>query len=372
MIGGHAALGGVPAAFAQAVPGASPGAPVHARQRTAADLEELVGPIALYPDDLVAIVLPAATTPLELVKAQRFLDKRNSNPALQPDPGLPEAVRNLLNYPSVVQKMNDDLDWTERLGQAVMVQQKDVMDAVQAFRRRVHAAGNLRNDDKQVIVVEREVIKVVQANPQVIYVPQYRPSVVVVADPAYAYTYYPTPYPVYYYSYPPGATFATGFFFGAATAYAVHWAHHEIDHHYDVRELQEERLDYARESREDWQDHQREMQSRRSDDIAERQGQRQEAAAERPAQRQQVTGGQGSQPRTQMAGAQGSQPRTQLAGAQGPRTAGTRAGDPPYAGDGGSAFGGLGSGADASRSSLRGSQSRLGGGRAAGIGIGRR
>ncbi|MGB4781396.1 DUF3300 domain-containing protein, partial [Candidatus Methylomirabilis sp.] len=240
---------------AQVTPGAPTSASASVPRIPAAELEKLVGPIALYPDDLLAILLPASTTPIEIVKAQRFIEKRKNNPRLQPDSSLPEPVRNLLNYPDVVRKMSDDLDWTEGLGNAVASQQKDVIDAIQAFRRKVYAVGNLKTDDKQIIVVEKEVIKVVQADPQVIYVPQYQPTVVVVAQPAPVVAYYPTPYPVYYYPYPPGATFATGFFIGASTAYAFSWHSHVIHYGYDVHELQEERMDYARESREDWQEH---------------------------------------------------------------------------------------------------------------------
>jgi hypothetical protein len=333
----------------------------------------LVGPVALYPDDLLAILLPGATTPLQIVKAQRFLEKRKSNQNLQPDPSLPEPVRNLLNYPDVVKKMSDDLDWTERLGDAVVGQQTDVMAAIQAFRRKVHAAGNLNTDDKQVIVVEKEVIKVVQADPQVIYVPQYQPAVVIVQQPAPVVTYYPTPYPVYYYPYPPGAAFATGFFFGAATAYAFSWHHHALYHHYDVEELQQERIDYAREAREDRQAHQKEMQSQRQERASERQTQRQEATGRpqsSPAQtqrRQATTQTQAQRTQPQMAAAgtakaggqtwrpQGQQGQLQTASAQR-----TRLGDSQFSRQGGGlggAFGG-GSSSFASGASQRGFQSR--------------
>jgi len=187
-------------------------------QYSADELEQLVGPIALYPDDLLAIILPSSTYPLDVVKAQRFLEKRKVDANLQPDPALPEPVRNLLNYPDVIKKMNDDLDWVQALGEAVVSQQGQVMDAIQSFRRKASAAGSLKTDDKQIIVQEKEVIKVVPADPEVIYVPQYQPSTVVVqsAPPVY----YPTPYPSYYYPYAPGAAFATGLFIGAATACA--------------------------------------------------------------------------------------------------------------------------------------------------------
>ena len=179
-------------------------------------LDNLVGPIALYPDDLIAIILPAATSPLQLVQADRFLDKRKANPQLAVDERWDDAVKSLLNYPEVVKMMSGDLDWTSALGEAVVADQGAVLEAIQVFRRRTQAVGNLKTDDRQVIVVEKEVIRIVPANPQVIYVPQYNPTTVIVYGGYSTWAYYPTPYPVYYYPYPPGAAFATGLIWGAA------------------------------------------------------------------------------------------------------------------------------------------------------------
>ena len=91
-----------------------------------------------------------------------------------------------------------------------------MLEAVQAFRRKAQAAGNLKTDDKQIVVVEKEVITIVPADPQVIYVPQYNPTTVVVYSSVPAYGYYPAPYPSYYYPYAPGAALATGLIWGAA------------------------------------------------------------------------------------------------------------------------------------------------------------
>ena len=179
------------------------------------DLAKLVGPIALYPDDLVAIILPASTNPLQLVQADRFLDKRKADPKLPVDEKWDDAVKSLLNYPDVVKMMSGDLDWTSALGEAVVDDQGAVLDAIQAFRRKAQAAGNLKSDGKQVVQAEKEIITIVPADPQVIYVPQYNPTVVV-AGPAPYWGYYPTPYPSYYYPYPPGAALATGIIWGAA------------------------------------------------------------------------------------------------------------------------------------------------------------
>jgi hypothetical protein len=180
------------------------------------DLGKLVGPIALYPDDLVAIILPASTNPLQLVQADRFLDKRKADPKLPVDDKWDDAVKSLLNYPDVVKMMSADLEWTSALGEAVVADQGDVLEAIQSFRRKAQAAGNLKSDGKQVVKVEKEIVIIQPADPQVIYVPQYNPTTVVVASPTPVYAYYPTPYPSYYYPYPPGAALAKGVIWGAA------------------------------------------------------------------------------------------------------------------------------------------------------------
>jgi hypothetical protein len=183
---------------------------------SAEELDKLVGPIALYPDDLVAIILPASTFPIEIVQADRFLDKRKSDPKLAINESWDDSVKALVNYPDVVKKMSTDLDWTTDLGEAVVADQKGVMDAIQVFRRKTQSVGNLKSDDKQKVVVEKEIITIVPANPEVIYVPQYNPTTVVVSGGYSSWGYWPSPYPVYYYPYAPGAAFATGLIWGAA------------------------------------------------------------------------------------------------------------------------------------------------------------
>jgi len=207
-------------------PAASGSAPVEFSDE---ELEQLVAPIALYPDDLVAIILPASVNPLQLVQADRFLERRKADPKAPVDERWDEAVKSLLNYPEVVKKMSNDLDWTATLGEAVVTDQGEVLEAVQAFRRKVHGAGNLKTDEKQVVVVEKEVIQIQQANPEVIYVPQYNPTTVVVTGGYSSWGYYPAPYPVYYYPYPPGAAFATGLIWGAAIGAAWNGGHYHTD-----------------------------------------------------------------------------------------------------------------------------------------------
>ena len=216
------ALTTVPLSVAQApaASGSAVGAP------SPQELEKLVGPIALFPDDLVAIILPASTNPLQLVQADRFIEKRKKDAKLPIDDNWDDSVKSLVNYPEVVKQMSADLDWTTALGEAVVANQGEVLSAVQAFRRKAQAAGNLKTDPKQVVVVEKEVVKIVPADPQVIYVPQYNPTTVVVASSVPVYSYYPAPYPVYYYPYPPGAALATGLVWGAAIGAAWNGGHY--------------------------------------------------------------------------------------------------------------------------------------------------
>jgi hypothetical protein len=194
---------------------------------SAAELEELVAPIALYPDELLAIVLPASTYPLQIVQGARYLEKRKSDPELEPDEDWDTSVLGLLNYPEVVEKMNEDLDWTWKLGEAVADQQNEVMDAVQSFRAKADAAGNLGSNDKMEVKKETEgdkqVIVIESTSTEVIYVPVYQPSTVVVYSPTPYPYYYSPPYP-YYYS--PHAAFWTGMFVGAAVGYGMSWGHH--------------------------------------------------------------------------------------------------------------------------------------------------
>ena len=190
---------------------------------SAAELETLVGPVALYPDDLLAIVLPAATYPLQLVEAQRFLDALADDPTLKPDEDWDDSVVALTNYPEIVALLNEDLDWTWQLGEAVVAQQADVVAAVAGFRERAYAAGNLRSDGNQIVARNDDVIEITPVTEDVIYVPYYEPKQVVVYQPRTVYHYYPRPYPVYYYPYPSWHSFHSGFFWGVTTAYTIGW-----------------------------------------------------------------------------------------------------------------------------------------------------
>ncbi len=200
---------------------------------SATELEELVGPIALYPDDLLAIVLPASAYPLQIVEAARFLDAYESDSSLEPDENWDDAVVALINYPEVVELLNDDLDWTLRLGDAVVAQQADVVSAVESFRDRAYAAGNLKSDKYQTVSEDDGVIYVAPAQEDVIYVPYYEPARVVYYQPQPVYYYYPRPYPVYYYPYAAGHHFSHNAFWGVTTAFTIGWSSHSLNtwHH---------------------------------------------------------------------------------------------------------------------------------------------
>jgi uncharacterized protein DUF3300 len=198
-----------------------------AQPLTPEELRVIVAPIAFYPDEVLAVVLPASTMGLQLVQAQRFLEKRKTDTSLQPDKEWDPSVLALINYPDVIDRLNADLDWTQRLGDAVLDQQADVMDAIQQARNEAVAAGYLKSDDKQVITQEKETVVIQSASPEVVYVPTYDPQVVV----QQTYATYPPPayYPPYQPYYAPAATFFAGAVTGAAFAYAFNWNDNDIN-----------------------------------------------------------------------------------------------------------------------------------------------
>lgn len=200
------------------------------------ELEQLVAPIALYPDDLIAQMLMASTYPLEIVTAARWV---KANPNLKGDQltkalekqDWDPSVKSLVNFPSTLNMMNEKLDWTQKLGDAFLAQQKDVMSAIQKLRAKAQAKGTLKTTSEQKVIVQDQAIVIQQASPQVIYVPTYDPMVVYGAWP------YPA-YPPYYY-YPPGYvagaavfSFAAGVAVGAAWGYAwggCNWNHGDVN-----------------------------------------------------------------------------------------------------------------------------------------------
>jgi hypothetical protein len=195
---------------------------------TQAELQTLVGPIALYVDDLIGIVLPASAYPLQVVQAARFLDARAQNPSLLPDPAWDDSVVALLNYPEVLRMMDQNLDWTSHLGEAFVYQQGALLDAIQQFRVLAQSAGNLPSNGYQTVAENNGAITIAPANPQVIYVPYYEPARVVTYYSYPAVRYYPYGYPVYDYPYPAGYSFSSGFFWGVTTAFVLNWHTHYV------------------------------------------------------------------------------------------------------------------------------------------------
>ena len=209
-------------------------APVEAVELlTDAELETLVAPVALYPDDLLAIVLPASTFPLQVVLAARFLEAREADPDQEPDETWDASIVALLNYPEVLALLDRELNWTWQLGDAVLVQQEDVIAAVADFRSQASAAGNLETDDKQVVSVsEAGAIEITPVERELIYVPYYDPAEVVTYQPRRVYYYHPRPYPVYYYPYPSGHYFSSGAFWGVTSAFSIGWHSRSLHWHH--------------------------------------------------------------------------------------------------------------------------------------------
>jgi Protein of unknown function (DUF3300) len=199
------------------------------------EIEQIVAPIALYPDSLISQILMASTYPLEVVEAARWV-RQNQNlkgdalaAALEKQSWDP-SVKSLVNFPQVLATMSEKLDQTQKLGDVFLAQQKDVLDAIQRLRARAQETGNLKTTQEQKVIVEEKVIKIEPANPQVVYVPTYNPTVVYGAWPYPAYP--PTPW------YPPGYvatsmfSFAAGVAVGAAWGYAwggCNWGRGDVD-----------------------------------------------------------------------------------------------------------------------------------------------
>jgi len=199
---------------------------------TAEELNTLVAPVALYPDELLAIVLPASTNPIQIVEAQRFLENRAKDPNLQPDEEWDPSVLALINYPEVVKMLSDDVSWCQDLGNAVLDQQDDVLKAIQAARGSASDAGYLQSNDQVTVINEGDNITVESKDPEVIYVPQYDPAPVVYNNYTnYPPPYYSDPYPPYW---APAATFFTGMFVGAAFSYGFDWDNGDIDIDNDI------------------------------------------------------------------------------------------------------------------------------------------
>jgi hypothetical protein len=195
------------------------------------ELDQLLAPIALYPDELLTQILMASTYPLEIVRANRWT-KQNKDlkgdaltEALEKQDWDP-SVKSLVNFPQILGMMNEKLGWTQKLGDAFLASEKAVMDTVQKLRFKAQEAGNLKSSKEQEVKKEGNITIIQSTNPEVVYVPTYDPMVV------YGGWWWPA-YPPYYY-YPPGYVaggplfaFGVGVIIGAAWG---GWGHH-VDWH---------------------------------------------------------------------------------------------------------------------------------------------
>jgi Protein of unknown function (DUF3300) len=244
-----------PAAAQQAAPAAEPG-DNDVQPFKPEELEAIVAPIALYPDPLVAQVLMASTYPLEVIQAARLM---KAKPNLKDDAlneelkkyDWDDSVKSLCSFPQTLEILNEKIDWMQKLGDAFLDQRKDTMDAIQRMRAKAQAQGNLQSNEQQKVIVEQAsaqpapppqpgqpappiasaeqtIIKIEPANPQVVYVPQYNPTVVYGAPPP--------AYPPYYYPYPPGyawgaaaMSFGVGMAVGAAVWGGCNWGGGDVD-----------------------------------------------------------------------------------------------------------------------------------------------
>ena len=162
---------------------AAAAAPATAQPLAEAEIDALLAPLALYPDTLIAQVLPASTYPLEIVQLQRWLTQ---NPGLSGDAldaalaaaRWDDSVKALARFPTVVAMMDGEIEWTQRLGDAFLADPAGVMAAVQRLRGHALANGSLRDSDRQRIVQDQGVVYIEPVQPEVVYVPVYDPLTV--------------------------------------------------------------------------------------------------------------------------------------------------------------------------------------------------
>jgi hypothetical protein len=173
------------------------------------ELDQMLAPIALYPDSLIAQILMASTYPLEVVQADRWLEQNKTltgdalNDALK-EKAWDLSIKSLCHFPDVLFAMSDKLDQTSKLGDAFLSQNDDVMATIQQLRRKAETQGNLKTTKEQKVIHEEDAIRIEPAVRQFVYVPVY--------DPLYVYGpwWYPA-YPPYHWYYPPGVIITTGF-----------------------------------------------------------------------------------------------------------------------------------------------------------------
>jgi len=217
----------------QAAPAPTEQAPPYT-QSTPEQLQQLVAPIALYPDSLVAQILAASTFPEQVVEADRWVQEHRDlkgdalGQAVDPQPWDP-SVKALTAFPSVLGNMDKNLTWTSSLGDAYYNQQQDVMDAIQVMRQRAEKARDLKTTPQQVVSDQDSTISVQPTNPEVVYVPAYNPWMVY-GDPIMAWPGW-YPYPGIWYG-GPYLSFGMGFGIGFYGGLGWGWNHWGFDWHH--------------------------------------------------------------------------------------------------------------------------------------------
>src|SRR5437764_1349870 len=203
---------------------------------TQQELDQMLAPIALYPDSLLSQILMASTYPLEVVEAARW---SRANPGLKGEEAVnaveqrdwDASVKSLAAFPQVLAMMDQQLEWTSRLGDVFVAQEPQVMETVQSLRQKAYDAGNLRSTEQAYVVQQGDAIAIEPAAPQVVYVPYYDPRVAYGPWwwPAYPPAYW-APWPGYYaypgyaagFSWGPGIIVGAGFFFSSCDWRARH------------------------------------------------------------------------------------------------------------------------------------------------------
>src|SRR6266446_3057139 len=218
-------------AYVQQVDPSTMPVPTVGAHASAQELQQLVAPIALYPDELAAQILAAATYPDQVVEADRWVQGHASlqgaELAKEVDAQPWDAsVKALAQSPSVLANMDKNLSWTSALGDAYVNHQQEVMDAVQEMRRRARDAGNLQTTSQQKVVEQESQIQIAPANPEIVYVPAYDPWIVygppVVAWPGWY------PYPGLFIA-EPGIGFGVGLGIGFFAGFGWGWGHWGCD-----------------------------------------------------------------------------------------------------------------------------------------------
>jgi len=180
------------------------------------ELDDLLAPIALYPDPLLAQILPASTYPTEVADAEAWLNRGGDVSSID-EQDWAESVRAIAHYPKILQMMAENMDWTANLGDAFLNQPEDVTNSIQRLRWRARDAGNLVSNAEQSVIVEGDYIQIVPAQPQYLYVPQYDTSVVYVQAPTMSIS--------------PFITFGFGLAIGGWLSLDFDWGHHHVIYH---------------------------------------------------------------------------------------------------------------------------------------------